>query len=146
MWSAAQEQVVTRHFRDGARDRKSLKALLDTIPDPRPSLSVLQRYVRARKLRANDKSEHVLDTAVIGEYTSLRRQRARDGDHSLVTSIDVSDNIQVAHSCDPKFKSRARVQKAAANRPGIRDPAQDPEFGTRAALSQRRADLRHHNR
>lgn len=145
-WSEAQKRAVTRHLRNGARDRKSIATLLATFPEPKPSLSLLKKYVSERKARAPPKPERLSDKEVVEHYVSLREDKAMLGDHSRVTSVEVADKVQEEHGFETKFKTRSRMQRATLNRPDLRDPTKDPTYGDRAALSQRITDLKHHNR
>jgi hypothetical protein len=86
-WSEAQKQVITRHLRDGRRDRKSLRVLYSTLPEPRPSLSVLQRYVGARQARATPKSELIGCKKAIEQHNDHRVAKADASDAQLRSEL-----------------------------------------------------------
>lgn len=123
-----------------------MRDLHAALPGDAPSLSVLHRYIKGRRARTPSKTKRVSDKEIFEAYEQQRELNARCGDHFKVTSIEVTEKIQDDHDGETRFKTRSRILKATQNRPELRDPTKDPQYGDRALASQAHADLKHHCR
>lgn len=106
----------------------SLRGLLAARSDPRAGY----------KLR-------VSDAEIISRYESERSNRAKHNMHELVTAEFVAEELQAIKG-GTKFRTKARIQKASANKPEVRTPSACPIHGDKARRSALARDLKNHHR
>eukprot|EP00744_Colponema_vietnamica_P017939 GILI01025272.1.p1 GENE.GILI01025272.1~~GILI01025272.1.p1 ORF type:complete len:144 (+),score=17.73 GILI01025272.1:67-498(+) len=108
--------------------------------------STLSRLLSERKAGTSTRHLRVADKKVREKCVELREDSARRGDHSVVTSKQVSEEIQWETLTGEKFKTASRVKKALKNRKGLRDPACSRTHGHKILAIRRKIDNANHCR